>query len=160
MTRKTFTIRLLAVLLALGLVVSFSGCSKKKSYDVTKEEMAEFFWENCFSETLEGVLTSYNATFMSSYLWFYCYLPEDKEFEQVESLLEEIKNNVLEVCSDLSFEPFNTFLVDTHYTVHLELINPRDSYPNDYLRKAGEIVFNLEDFPVNDKATDDIIHYY
>lgn len=151
---------IIAIVLLFSVAIVAVGCGKTDKYDVNANEAEEFLWENCFRQSLEGELISANHSCRDGYIWFYCFLPTDMTFEQVQPLLEEIKQNVLSVCASKSFEPYNTFMGDHHYTVYLELVNPQSSRPSSFARTAGQLTFRLGDFPISKDDGREVVRYY
>lgn len=151
-------------IILLGFVLlascSFVACGGTKVYDITAENIEEYLWDNCFHEVLNCEVVSCSHYHQGPYIWFSCILPNDKTFDEVKPILEELKIKVLERCSDKSFEPYNTFLTNSYYTIYVELVNPRDAYPNNYPRKAGLLRILTEGFPIKDGENQVTVTYY
>lgn len=143
--------RIVGLILLFVLAFALCGCGKTKNYDISKTEATQYLWDNCVKEVVDGKITAYSLTKRGdNILYIECYLPADKTFEQVEPLLEKVKQNVLTECSDKVFEPHNTFLFNSYAVIYVEFINPRNSYPNDYMRVAGQLAIYTEYFPVSE----------
>lgn len=154
--------RIIALLcFSLLCISAFWGCDKSQHYNVKNDELSQYLWDNCLTEVLDGKLTFASHHYRGeSYLYFSCYLPDDREFEQIKAILEELKQKVLSECSDKTFEPCCSFLLDSYTTVYVELINPRRKYPNDYPRVAGVLKIDTKYFPVVEENEKRAVSYY
>lgn len=154
--------RIIALFCFFLLCIStFYGCCKSQHYNVKHDELSQYLWDNCLAEVFDGKLIFASHHYREeNYLYFSCYLPNDMEFEQVKEMLEELKQKVLSECSNKTFEPCCTFLLDGYTTVYVELINPRRKYPNDYPRVAGRLKIDTKYFPAVEENEKLAVSYY